>query len=71
MLQPNFDLEPDDRSHPSMGVCVAMDYPFPIRPGITAHLQLPVDLTTSESQRLANFIASLAIDKGVVDARAA
>jgi hypothetical protein len=48
-----------------------MDYPFPIRAGITARLQLPVDLTTAESQRLANFIASLAIDTAVVDAGAA
>ncbi len=45
-----------------------MDYPFPIRSGVTAHLQLPVDLTTAESQRLANFIASLAIDTRLVDA---
>jgi hypothetical protein len=39
-----------------------IDYPFPIRSGVTARLHLPVDLTSAESQRLANFIASLAID---------
>ena len=48
-----------------------MDYPFPIRAGVTAHLQLPVDLTTGESQRLANFIASLAVDMAGADTRAA
>jgi hypothetical protein len=48
-----------------------IDYPFPIRSGMTVRLQLPVDLTTAESQRLANFIASLAVDMGSADAGAA
>ncbi len=48
-----------------------IEYPFPIRSGVTARLQLPIDLTTAESQRLANFIASLAVDMGSVDVGAA
>ncbi len=39
-----------------------IEYPFPIRTGLTARLTLPGDLTISEAKRLASFVASLAID---------
>jgi hypothetical protein len=37
-------------------------YPFPIRPGFIAQLQLPADLQKSEAQRLCAFLSSLAVD---------
>jgi hypothetical protein len=39
-----------------------IEYPFPIRVGVTARISLPSDLTAAEGKRLANFIGSLAID---------
>lgn len=37
-------------------------YPFPLRDGVLASIQLPADLTRKESKRLAAFIESLAVD---------
>src|ERR1700761_8063306 len=35
-------------------------YPFPVRPGVIALLDLPDDLTANEAARLAEFVTSLA-----------
>ncbi len=40
----------------------SVDYPFPIRPGVVARLNLPTDLTRSEVRRLASFLQALAVD---------
>jgi hypothetical protein len=40
-------------------------YPFPLRDGVLASLQLPSDLTKREATRLSAFIDSLAIDEQV------
>ncbi len=39
-----------------------VQYPFPLRVGVMAYLSLPRDLRHSEAQRVATFVASLAID---------
>lgn len=39
-----------------------IEYPFPIRPGLTASLRLPPDLTASEAKRIGSFIATLAME---------
>jgi hypothetical protein len=39
-----------------------VQYPFPLRLGVMAYLSLPRDLKWSEAQRVAAFVASLAID---------
>lgn len=39
-----------------------VQYPFPLRLGVMAYLSLPRDLNRSEAQRVAAFVASLAID---------
>jgi hypothetical protein len=39
-----------------------VQYPFPLRSGVMAYLSLPRDLRRDESQRIAAFVASLAID---------
>ena len=39
-----------------------IQYPFPLRSGVMAYLSLPRDLRRDESQRIAAFVASLAID---------
>lgn len=38
-------------------------YPFPIRPGLRGTIQLPEDLTAREAQRIAAFIATLAVEE--------
>lgn len=43
-----------------------VDYPFPIREGIIAHLVLPRDLTGAEVKRLAAFMATLVLDDASV-----
>ena len=48
-------------SHPDM-----VKYPFPIRPGVIAQLQLPEDLQKAEAARLCSFLNSLAIDPAAV-----
>jgi hypothetical protein len=40
-------------------------YPYPVRPGLLAHVELPADLTASEAERVAKFVASLAFDEGL------
>jgi hypothetical protein len=42
-------------------------YPFPLRQGVLASLDLPPDLTPREARRLAAFIESLAIEDGAPD----
>lgn len=37
-------------------------YPFPLRPGVLASIELPDDLSSREAERLASFIKSLAVD---------
>lgn len=38
-------------------------YPFPLREGVLASVELPADLTAREAKRLASFIGSLAIEE--------
>jgi hypothetical protein len=40
-------------------------YPFPLREGVLASIELPDDLTRREARRLSAFIESLAIDTGL------
>lgn len=42
-------------------------YPFPLRQGVLASVELPPDLTRREAHRLAAFIESLAIEDEVVE----
>jgi hypothetical protein len=37
-------------------------YPFPLRPNVVVTVELPVDLSSREAQRLSAFISALAID---------
>ena len=39
-----------------------VQYPFPLRSGVLIYVSLPRDLRRSEAQRIAAFVASLAID---------
>jgi hypothetical protein len=39
-----------------------VQYPFPLRSGVMAYLSLPRDLQRSEAQRIAAFVASLAME---------
>ncbi|MGH3301227.1 MAG: hypothetical protein ACRDOK_05950 [Streptosporangiaceae bacterium] len=39
-----------------------MQYPFPLRTGVMAYFSLPRDLGRTEAQRIAAFVASLAMD---------
>jgi hypothetical protein len=39
-----------------------VQYPFPLRSGVMVYLSLPRDLRRGEAQRIAAFVASLAID---------
>jgi hypothetical protein len=39
-----------------------INYPFPLRGGVMAYLQLPADLSKADAQRLAAHIDTLAID---------
>lgn len=47
--------------HPAHGSAI-ITYPFPLRQGVLASLELPPDLTLREARRLGAFIESLAID---------
>jgi hypothetical protein len=40
-----------------------VQYPFPLRAGVMAYLSLPRDLRRVECQRIAAFVASLAVDQ--------
>jgi len=63
-----------DGSGPASGVGIAstgvvraasgdlVQYPFPLRAGVMAYFSLPRDLSRTEAQRIAAFVASLAID---------
>ncbi len=47
-------------------------YPFPIRPGLRGMIELPEDLTAREAQRIAAFVATLAVgDEGLMVSPAA
>jgi hypothetical protein len=39
-----------------------IEYPFPVREGLTARLHLPRDLRVNEAKRLTAFVMSLAVD---------
>jgi hypothetical protein len=52
---------PERVAGPSSGL---VQYPFPLRSGVLIYLSLPRDLRRSEAQRIAAFVASLAIDPG-------
>lgn len=47
--------------HPGHGSAI-ITYPFPLRQGVLASVELPPDLTRREARRLAAFIESLAIE---------
>ena len=49
--------------HPGLQL---VDYPFPLREGCIVRLRLPVDLQTSEVDRLAAFMRTVAMDFKVV-----
>lgn len=55
---------PAPAPHPGHGSAI-ITYPFPLRQGVLASLELPPDLTRREAQRLVAFIESLAIEDGV------
>ena len=50
--------------HPGHGSAI-ITYPFPLRQGVLASVELPPDLTRREARRLAAFIESLAIEDEV------
>jgi hypothetical protein len=52
---------PAPATHPGRGSAI-ITYPFPLRQGVLASVELPPDLTSREAQRLIAFIESLAID---------
>lgn len=52
---------PASAPHPGHGTAI-ITYPFPLRQGVLASLELPPDLTRREAQRLVAFIESLAIE---------
>ncbi len=52
---------------PGRGTAI-ITYPFPLRPGVLASLELPPDLTRREAQRLLAFIDSLAVEDEVAEA---
>lgn len=49
-------------SNPSSHRSSIITYPFPIRDGVLASLELPADLTPREAERVAAFVASLAVE---------
>jgi hypothetical protein len=51
---------PADR--PTHGATI-ITYPFPVRDGVLASIELPADLTSREARRLAAFVDSLAVDE--------
>lgn len=53
--------KPPDGQH-AEGIRDLIAYPFPLRPGLTAQVHLPADLTSREAKRLASFIAALSLD---------
>ncbi|MCO5308393.1 MAG: DHA2 family efflux MFS transporter permease subunit [Austwickia sp.] len=42
-------------------VRMLVEYPFPLRPGLLAHLVLPEDLTPQEAERLSAYLGTLAV----------
>jgi hypothetical protein len=57
---------PAPAPHPGHGSAI-ITYPFPLRQGVLASLELPPDLTRREAQRLVAFIESLAIEDEVAE----
>jgi hypothetical protein len=57
---------PAPAPHPGLGSAI-ITYPFPLRQGVLASLELPPDLTRREAQRLVAFIESLAIEDEVAE----
>ena len=57
---------PAPAPHPGHGSAI-ITYPFPLRQGVLASLELPPDLTRREAQRLVAFIESLAIEDQVAE----
>lgn len=49
--------------HPSSPRSAIITYPFPVRDGVLASLELPADLTGREAERVAAFVASLAVEE--------
>lgn len=54
----------DDGAVPENGM---IPHVFPLRPGLRAHLVLPVDLTREDAERIAGFVASLAFAESGVE----
>lgn len=57
---------PQSGPRPGHGSAI-ITYPFPLRQGVLASLELPPDLTRREAQRLVAFIESLAIEDEVAE----
>lgn len=57
---------PHPAPRPGYGSAI-ITYPFPLRQGVLASLELPPDLTRREAQRLVAFIESLAIEAEVTE----
>lgn len=57
---------PTSAPHPGHGSAI-ITYPFPLRQGVLASIELPPDLTRREAQRLVAFIESLAIEDEVAE----
>jgi hypothetical protein len=68
---PNWDAGPSSRrarvagkivnEHTPPGGVTIVSHVFPIRPGLTMRLPLPIDLTEAEAERLTRFIRSLVV----------
>lgn len=53
----------DPPVHRSTYRATVITYPFPLRDGVLASIDLPADLTGREARRLSAFISSLAIEE--------
>jgi hypothetical protein len=57
----SFDVDSDIAPHVSTAAEM-LEYPLVMRPGVTARLVLPADLSTAESLRIAQFVQQLPVD---------
>lgn len=60
--EPTVEAEGNSPMGPVPRRATIITYPFPIRDGVLASIELPADLTRREAQRLAAFIDSLTIE---------
>ena len=57
----SFDVESNLPPHGNKAAEM-LEYPLVMRPGVTARLVLPADLSTTESLRIAQFVRQLPVD---------